>query len=145
MKKLIGKYTNCEQEINYTKKTLKEKKSELLLENPQKLNLLIIKVDGCVIKQQTACDYIILPSPEKYEVEIYLELKGNHIPDGVQQIETTIKRLSNNTQTQKKICFVVPTRVNPQFNPDIQKHKKIFKQKYNATLIVKNTPCTYKI
>lgn len=147
MKKLIGKYPNCEQQKKDHKIVIKEKKnkSQLIIDNPNEFIVLIIEVDGCVIKQETACDYLILPHGKEYQEEIYVELKGQDIRHGVQQIETTIKRLSNNIQTQKKICFIVPTRVNPQFKNDIQKYKKIFKQEYNATLIVKNTPCIHEI
>lgn len=147
MRKFIGKYPNCEQQRSDTKIVIKEKKnkSQLVIKNFNRFTVLIIEVDNCVIKQGLKCDYLILPHGKEYEIEIYLELKGQDILHGVQQIETTIKRLSDNIQKQKKICFIIPTSVNPRLRNDIQKYKKIFKQKYNAQLVINNTPHHYKL
>lgn len=146
MKQYIGKFPDCEQSKKDSKIVLKEKKnkSQFVIDNPQRLNVLIIEVDGCVIREGLKCDYLILPKAEEYQIEIYLELKGKDIPHGVQQIETTIKKLSDNIQKQDKICLIVSTRT-PKISTEIQGYKKKFKKNFNADLIIKNTPCYYEI
>ena len=80
------------------------------------------------------CDYALMPSEE---VEIYLELKGSDIVHAVEQIESTIRLLSDNPQKIKKLCFVVSTRV-PKYTTNIQQLQIQFKKKFNAIFKLKN-------
>lgn len=118
----------------------KNNKSKFRINNPNRLEIRVIQVDNCVIKQGTRCDYlVILPN----SLEIYIELKGKDVGHAVEQIEASIKQLTSSLSGEK-LCFVASTRC-PLTSPQIQKFKKKFKRDYNATLKMKNGEITHKV
>jgi len=78
------------------------------------------------------------------EIEIYVELKGSDIVHAVEQLESTIRLLSDNPQKIKKLCFVVSTRV-PRQTTSIQQLQSQFKKKFNASFRVKNIQDEYDL
>jgi hypothetical protein len=114
----------CEECRCDTKIVLQENKSKITFLNPNQDKILTIKVDGCAISDNETlrCDYALIPSDE---VEIYVELKGSDIVHAVEQIESTIRLLSDNPQKIKKLCFVVSTRV-PRQTTSIQQLQSQF-------------------
>lgn len=133
----------CEERRSDTKIVLQENKSKITFLNPNQDEILIIKVDGCVISDNETlrCDYALIPSDA---VEIYVELKGSDIAQAVKQIESTIKLLSENPQKIKKLCFVVSTRV-PKQTTSIQQLQSQFKKKFNASFRIKNIQDEYDL
>jgi hypothetical protein len=133
----------CEERRSDTKIVLKENKSKITFLNPNQDEILIIKVDGCVISDNETlrCDYALIPSDA---VEIYVELKGSDIAQAVKQIESTIKLLSENPQKIKKLCFVVSTRV-PKQATNIQQIQSQFNNKFNASFRIKNIQDKYDL
>ncbi|OLT62415.1 hypothetical protein [Moorena bouillonii] len=125
----------CEEYKDDKKIVLKEKKSKLTFENHNKDKILVIKVDGCAIRDNETlrCDYALVCSNG---LEIYVELKGRDIPHAVKQIESTIRLLSDNPKKIKKWCFVVSTRV-PRQTTTIQQLEKKFDKNYNAEFKIK--------
>lgn len=143
----MGNFPECEEYKSDKKIVLQENKSKFIIENPNTLEVLIITVDNCAIKIGSRCDYMIIPEPKKHDLEIYLELKGNKIAQGVVQLEATIEQLSNNAQKKSKKCFIVCTHCpsNKITNTKISQFKQEFKKKYNALLQVKTTPFEFKL
>jgi hypothetical protein len=111
-------------------------KSKLVVSNPTRGKVIVIKVDGCVISDNVTlrCDYALDPQTG---IEIYIELKGSNINHAIEQLESTIKRLSLNPQKGPKLCIVVSTRV-PRQGTNIQSLQLRFKCRYNARLRIKN-------
>jgi hypothetical protein len=133
----------CEEYKSDAKIVLQENKSKITFLNPNQDQILIIRVDNCVIKDDETlrCDYAIVPCDE---VEIYVELKGSDISHAVKQLESTIKFLSNNPQKMKKLCFVVSTRV-PKQSTSVQQLQSQFKKKFNASFRIKNIQDSYDL
>ncbi|MGF1519400.1 MAG: hypothetical protein ACFCVB_16590 [Nodosilinea sp.] len=133
----------CEEYKSDARLVLQENKSKITFLNPRQDQVLIIRVDGCVIKNNKIlrCDYAIVPCDE---VEIYVELKGSDISHAVKQIESTIKLLSDNPQKTKKLCFVVSTRV-PKQSTSVQQLQSQFKKKFNASFRIKNVQDSYDL
>jgi hypothetical protein len=123
---------------------LQENKSKITFFNADRNEIRIIKIDGCVIKDNKTlrCDYGIIPCGE---AEIYVELKGKGIEHGIKQIASTIKSLSSNPQKIRKLCFIVCSKVAPRANTGVQKSKSLFKKNFNAELKVNNTPEEYDL
>ncbi|NEO18694.1 hypothetical protein [Moorena sp. SIO4A5] len=139
----MKRFPDCEEYKDDNEIVLKENKSKLTFDNSKRDKILKIKVDGCAIDDENKrCDYALVCS----NVEIYVELKGSKIAHAVEQIESTIKLLSDNPQKIDKRCFVVFTRFGlPKGRTNIQIIKSKFNKKYNATLIVEKTPYTYDL
>lgn len=133
----------CEEYKSDARLVLQENKSKIIFLNPNQDQVLIIRVDGCVIKDNEIlrCDYAIVPCDE---IEIYVELKGSDISHAVKQIESTIKLLSDNPQKIKKLCFVVSTRV-PKQSTSVQQLQSQFKKKFNASFRIKNIQDSYDL
>jgi len=133
----------CEEYKSDARLVLQENKSKITFLNPNQDQVLIIRVDGCVIKDNKIlrCDYAIVPCDE---IEIYVELKGSDISHAVKQIESTIKFLSDNPQKIKKLCFVVSTRV-PKQSTSVQQLQSQFKKKFNASFRIKNIQDSYDL
>lgn len=133
----------CEKYRCDKKIVLQENKSKITFLNPNQDQILTIQVDGCVISDNETlrCDYALMPSDE---IEIYVELKGSDIVHAVEQLESTIRLLSDNPKKIKKLCFVVSTRV-PKQTPSIQQLQIQFKNKFNASFRVKNIQDEYDL
>lgn len=133
----------CEDYTSDAKIVLQENKSKIIFLNPNQKEIITIKVDGCVIKDDKIlrCDYALIPCDE---IEIYVELKGSDVLHAVKQIESTINLLSNNPQKIRKLCFVVSTRV-PKQTTNIQQLQSKFKKKFNASFRIKNIQDVYDL
>ena len=144
-------FGNCEEvrkdiKIVITDPGSRNNRSKFRLENPRSLKVRVIQVDDCVIKQGMRCDYLIIaPSKDKSfdSQEIYIELKGSDVKHAVEQIATTIQKLSPDMSVSK-LCFIASTRC-PINSTQIQNLKKKFRKKYNAKLTIKNGEIVHKV
>jgi DNA-binding protein len=134
-------FPECEEYKSDSEIVLKENKSKIIFLNPEHLEILVVSIDGCVIKEGLRCDYMLLPNQN---VEIYIELKGSDVSHAVKQLESTILKLSDNVQSKNKLCFVISTRC-PKLSTEIQQLKTQFKKKFNANLQIKNIVCTHNL
>ena len=115
-------------------------RSKLTLENINEVESESIKVDGCEINDKSIrCDFLHIAK----NIEFYIELKGQDLEHALNQIKTTIKRLSNNKKLYPKKSYIICTR-SPLTSTEIQNYKREFKKEYNSDLIIKSSPYTDK-
>ncbi|HBK21592.1 MAG TPA: hypothetical protein DDZ60_03520 [Planktothrix sp. UBA10369] len=140
------RFPECENTSSNKLIPLAENKSKLVIENPNQFRVCVIEVDGCAIKEGLRCDYLVIPDQQdiKKVIEIYIELKGSKILHAIEQLEATMKKLSDDPAKQEKVCIIISTRC-PLAGNDIQNFKKDFIKKYNAKLEVKNMTYTYRL
>lgn len=121
-----------------------EKRSKILFENKNKREIKKIIVDGCQITDNTIpkCDNLLIDTTT--DIEYFVELKGHDIPHALTQIEVTMSRLSKSLREQDKFCFIISVRC-PLSGADIQRKQKEYRAKYNATLIIQNSPHKHPI
>lgn len=117
-----------------------ENKSKLTIENKDEVEGCKIIVDGCEITEGLRCDFIYLIK----DLELFIELKGQHLEHAIEQLKATINKLSQNPKTKKKKSFVICTR-SPLSSASIQNLQVRFRKHYNSELIIKSTPFKYKI
>lgn len=94
----------------------------------------IVRVDGCVLRNVTTCDWMMVPNDNL--LEYYIELKGSDVERAIQQLVATMKELSRNLKTAAKRCFVISAR-SPLVSADIQRISFKFRREYNATLLIR--------
>jgi hypothetical protein len=112
----------------------KNNRSKFRLKNPEQISVRVVRVDGCAIKEGIRCDFLlVLPDQQ----EIYIELKGSNVSHAVKQIARAIDLLACNCHSIHKLCFIASTRC-PINSTETQILRKKFRQKYNATLTIKN-------
>ena len=103
-------------------------------ENERK-ELRTIKVDGCIYKNTSVvrCDYIF---ELKDVFSCFIELKGKDIKHAVDQLESSLKRIS---VTGKKHAFIVSSKNDlPNAKTDYQKWLRMFKNKHQTKFDMKN-------
>jgi hypothetical protein len=130
--------THCQRKTKDPIIPLREPKtrSQLVISNPDRDEITIIKVDGCEIVDNATprCDFAIDPHTD---LEIYVELKGSDVKHAIEQLESTISIISSNPKLARKLCIVVSTRV-PRQGTNIQTLQRRFMLRYRATLRIKN-------
>ena len=113
-----------------------EMRSKLTLENVDNIESISIKVDGCEINDNSIrCDFMHIAKG----IEFYIELKGQDLEHALDQIKSTINRLSSNIKKGSKISYIICTR-SPMSSSEIQNHKLDFRKKFNSKLEIKSSP-----
>lgn len=131
---------NCRTSSNRKIFVYEEKRSKLILENTNQIDSISVKVDGCEINDGSIrCDFLHIAN----EIEYFIELKGQDLEHALEQIKSTITKLSSNPKTGKKVSYIICTR-SPMSSSKIQNHKLEFRKKYNSRLEIKSSPYTEK-
>ena len=111
-------------------------RSKLTLENVDSIESTSIKVDGCEINDDSIrCDFMHLAKG----IEFYIELKGQDLEHALEQIKSTILRLSSNIVKGNKVSYIICTR-SPMTSSEIQNYKLEFRKKFNSKLEIKSSP-----
>ena len=85
---------NCRQINSNSVVVCSEKKSRYALQNPNHVSITIFHVDGGVVRDEECCrkcDYIYDISMPLKSIAIFIELKGKHLVDALEQIENSVK------------------------------------------------------
>ncbi|WP_413171983.1 hypothetical protein [Anabaena azotica] len=130
----------CAEKIKHKNILIEEKKSSrIVFSNENLIEVTKVQVDGCLDIQGVKCDWLLIIN-EPY-IEIYVELKGSDVEHAFEQIENTIKIVSQNYKEVAKYCYIITTRC-PLTSAQIQVKAKSFKSKYNAVLRIRKTGST---
>lgn len=104
----------------------KDKKSKCVfyIKNDQQRKIEKHRVDGCRIIDGDKCDWLAIDVESSKE--IYIELKGKNIKHAIEQLCTSVDKLSPN-KTSKKLAYAILTRC-PISSQEIQtEQKKVLK------------------
>jgi hypothetical protein len=127
------KFSQCVKVNRNSKVTVKENKKQAIFLNPAKEPYDVIHVDGCVIVQNTSCDYVV----SKNEVgDILIELKGMDVNHAVEQIMATAQFWSENDFRTGRIAGLVVSSRKPSNDTKIQRFQLAFLKKYKSPLHV---------
>ena len=118
-----------------------ERGRKMVFHNPNRCALDQIRVDGCVIKQETACDYLVLSEDRHH----FVELKGRHVMDAYRQLEATIPRFIEAGSSKPIWCFVVSTKNVPAMQTGIQAAERRISRKWNARFRRGTNYCEHEI
>lgn len=126
-------FGGCEETTKIPIISLSEKNSSLKINNPERREVRKIRVDGCVITEGPRCDYLII-SPKN--MEYFIELKGSDVKHAIEQLEASIKKISQQPKTHPKKCYIISTSCS-LLTTQSQKYKIAFKNHYGAFLFIK--------
>lgn len=107
----LVEFENCSHKTKNNLIKVADSAREVILKNVAGNCITYVKFDGCVLKQETAADFLVLIDGD---VEAILELKGRNIEHALDQIEATAIWLrSHDYQTTGKTgaisCKQVPS------------------------------------
>lgn len=131
--------SDCCEKISVTNIKFEENNKKIIFNNKDKRDCLKVRVDGCQIKEGTRCDYLLIDLTNSNEY--FVELKGTDISHAIEQLKTSLAKLSDTNNKNKKVqSFIVAANVAPQIRTNIQKAQKNFKKAYYSSLkIVENS------
>lgn len=110
--------------------SLSEKGKTMRFGNPGAQPLDVISVDQCWLKQQPACDYLILDWKER----LYLvELKGSDIAKAYKQLHAMLVALVPASFTEAISCFVIANKVPSAVQAEVKNIKKKMKRWRSVT------------
>lgn len=132
---------NCVTENRNPLIPLEEKRSKVTIENSRREILSIVRIDGCVVTDNSLrCDYLMI---NENEYELFIELKGHDVEHAMRQLSCSVSKFSKKRKNIKLVCLVVTNRC-PIGTTEIQKYKLYFKRKYDATLNISRN-CSWSI
>lgn len=113
--------------------SLREKKSSLRIENPNRKKVNIIRIDSCIksIQDTIKCDYGAYDQNNFF----FIELKGSDIKHGVEQLESSLRIFSSFFSDRKKSCVLCATRI-PRASTEPYEIKKKFYSKNKVPLLI---------
>ncbi len=126
----------CIQNTTDSHIKFEERKKKIIFHNSDRKECLKIQVDGCAIKAGDKCDNLLkVGKADQQGPEYYVELKGEDVGHALTQIIQTIRIIHNDHSPV--MAFIICTNVSPALSPKIQQFKKQLKERYNATVVIK--------
>lgn len=126
-------FGNCAKISNDPVKVFEERRSKITFRNQRRRSILQVDVP-CLNLEGKSCDGLIIER-DNNNIEHFVELKGNKVFDGIEQIKSTIDSISLNPQSQVKHSYIISTK-SPRIDSKIQKIKLKFKKDYNSSLTI---------
>lgn len=93
------------------------------------------RLDGDVIKQETACDFLVLNDDKK--VAYFIELKGSDVNKAAKQINSSIEKLKKKLEGYTIYCRIVCTKVRTN-NIKGTDYRKLKEKYHNKVLCREN-------
>lgn len=124
----------CSESVKVTKIKVSENGKQAVFLNPLKEKFVKVKVDGCMIINSTACDWVI---SKENVMSVLIELKGCDVEHALKQIEATFEYLQkNNLLTNKTSAMIICSKPSkyPSFTSKLQKAKSRLAKQYKAPL-----------
>ena len=116
---------------NNSKIKVAENKRQAIILNLERKDYYVIKVDGGLIKNSIASDYVV----SKLEVgDVVIELKGMDVDHAVEQVLATAEYWSREGLRNGEIAGMVVCSRKPSFFTKAQRFQTTFARKFNAPL-----------
>lgn len=117
-----------------------ERRSILNVRNSNGRELHRVQIDGCAIVDGRRCDWLLVDGVTG--TEIFIELKGADVGEGIKQLCSSVQVLSE--KPRRKYGYIICTR-SPISSPAIQKLQKSLLKSHSMTLRIKTTVHTVDI
>jgi hypothetical protein len=121
----------CEFEDERTRIVCEEKRTKITFHNATKETVAKIRVDACVIPDNTVkkCDYLLLCTEKKKAV--FVELKGNKVETAIEQLSATLdnETIKKPLEYYEKKAYAVVT-VFPKSNTRTQTMQDKFRKNH---------------
>lgn len=126
-------FDDCFTKTKDSKIKVEENGRKVIISNQLKEKYTKLKIDGCLIKQETASDWAI---SKKDFGDLVIELKGCDVDHAVDQIKASIVFLETNKLRNGNLaCLIVCSRY-PRVDTKIQRAQATIASKYKAPLHV---------
>ena len=138
----------CETRTQDKKIVCKEKGKKFTGLNGDKKLILKVQVDGCLEIKGKKCDWLLIDI--EGNTAHFIELKGSHLKHAFEQLEHTIREISNpgkkyiSEEFSKKKAYLVISH-SYLSSAILDNKKKEFRRKFNTPLTVKKNEIKTKL
>ncbi len=143
LKAILGGTDKC---YSATETKAEENKRTFYLDvRNDKISFCRIKYDKCIYQgKDEHCDYIFaLNHSDKKTEWLFIELKGQDIKKGIDQITASIKQIGQSKLKGRLSAFVVSSKVPKAARSDVKNAKERFAKTFKTIPIVKNNTYTH--
>ena len=135
----------CTEALTDSKIRVEENGKKAVFLNIGRARCLRVHVDGCLIKQATACDWLVVMGDEG---AVLVELKGKDVEHALVQLETTMEHIVASKKYPNRVaalvvCGGVPKH--PSFDTKLQRAKSRLVARFKAPLHVVHGNFEYEI
>jgi hypothetical protein len=132
---ICNKHPSCVEKVRISKIVLKENHRSFVLRNPNRREVVKVRVDGCLIRGSPACDWALIVPEEPREW--YVELKGSNVNHAITQLEETILRISTDPRRSRKRSYIVSSNC-PLISTKLQQAILRFRKDFNSEFRIRS-------
>ena len=110
----------------------KENKRQVIFTKPMGKTADKIRVDGCMLCQQIACDYLVIDWKGRHH---FVELKGSDVEHALEQIGATVLHFKDAIKAEPFWCLIACTKVPPVIRASLQNSRLKFTRKWKKAEI----------
>jgi hypothetical protein len=134
--------SNCQQSLTHSKVKVEEGRRKAVFLNETRDQFLRTKVDGCLVKDQTASDWVV----SKLRVgDVIVELKGTDVDHAVRQILITAMYWTLHQTKQGALAALIVCSQYPRVDTKIQRAQRSFARKHKGPLHVVSHNCEVQL
>lgn len=135
----------CTETLTDSKVLVEENGKKAVFLNTSRKKFLRVQIDGCLIRNATACDWLVVMAKNG---AVLVELKGKDVEHALIQLEATMKHIVGTNKYPSRIaalvvCSGVPKH--PSFDTKLQRSKNRFSTRFKAPLHVVHGNFEYDI
>jgi hypothetical protein len=131
---------DCKTETTDTKIKVQEGARKAVFLNEARESFAKIKVDGCMVEQELASDWVVSRATIG---DVVVELKGKDVSHAIVQIRATIDQWNRDGLRVGKIAGLIVCSQYPKFTTIVQRAKIQLKKDYGAPLHVSSRNMEY--
>ena len=131
---------DCIAKTSVSRIKLEERGRQAVILNPDREEYIRSRVDGCLVKNATAADWV-LSKPETGDVVV--ELKGSDVAHALDQIAATIDFWKTNNLRCGKLSALVVCSKYPRVDTKVQRAKSRLAREFKAPLHIVSKNCEY--
>jgi len=128
--------SDCSTQSKASKIKVEEKGKQAIFLNPENVIFTRTRIDGCLVKETTACDWLVIKGDTD---RVIVELKGCDVSHALDQVEATFTHLAALNLLSGKVAALIVCRrpsSHPVFTTKLQRLKDRLSKKYRAPLHV---------
>ncbi|ACS80913.1 hypothetical protein [Maridesulfovibrio salexigens] len=113
------------------------------LESNSDIKFDVIDFDGCLMKEKTACDFVVTT---EHNEALYVELKGSDLKHAYAQIEAAAVHFKKDHSNHKKTGIISFSGKfgTPKTKTTLNALDRNLKKKFSLTIVREKSPLTYK-
>ena len=125
---------DCQERVDHSKIVLAEGRRKATFLNEERRNYVKTKMDGCVVKNETAADWVL----SKLAMgDLVIELKGGDVEHATKQVDATAQYLQNhNLRIGRIAALIVAQQLRPAASTTVQRAQQSFSKKFSGPLHV---------